>query len=66
MAGKDIYDAVLHVIESRELDRTKLSEMNAGGVPAKIGDRIGMASLVSTKVAEHGGKLYKLHCIFRQ
>ncbi|RXN31311.1 general transcription factor II-I repeat domain-containing 2-like protein [Labeo rohita] len=64
--GQDLFFAVERVLEKNELKWEKMAGITTDGAAAMVGRKSGLATLVSQKVSECGGKVVKYHCILHQ
>ncbi len=64
--GEDLFFAVERVLEKTELKWEKMAGITTDGAPAMVGRKSGLATFVSQKVSECGGKVVKYHCILHQ
>ena len=64
--GIDIFKAVEQVMDKNGLKWENLSGITTDGAPAMVGKRAGLTALVSDKVCECGGSIFKYHCILHQ
>ncbi|XP_056586089.1 general transcription factor II-I repeat domain-containing protein 2B-like [Triplophysa dalaica] len=64
--GEDLFLAVEHLLKKNELKWKNMAGITTDGAPAMVGKKCGLATLVSQKVHECGGKVVKYHCIVHQ
>ncbi len=64
--GEDLFFAVERVLEKNEFKWEKMAGITTDGAPAMVGRKSGLATFVSQKVSECGGKVVKYHCILHQ
>ncbi len=64
--GEDLFFAVERVLEKNELKWEKMAGITTDGAPAMVGRKSGLATFMSQKVSECGGKVVKYHCILHQ
>ncbi|KAK7893660.1 hypothetical protein WMY93_022812 [Mugilogobius chulae] len=64
--SEDLFAAVGRVLEKYNLSWEKMSGITTDGAPAMIGKKAGLATLVTQKVAQCGGKVAQYHCILHQ
>uniref|UniRef100_A0AAY4ARI4 Transposase n=1 Tax=Denticeps clupeoides TaxID=299321 RepID=A0AAY4ARI4_9TELE len=62
----DLFAAVEQVLDTNGLSWEKLVGIRTDGAPAMLGRKAGLASLISQKVPQCGGKVAKHHCILHQ
>lgn len=64
--SEDLFAAVERVLDTNGLSWEKMVGITTDGAPAMVGRKAGLATLVSQKVAQCGGKVAKYHCILHQ
>ncbi len=64
--GEDLFFAVERVLEKNELKWEKMAGITTDRAPAMVGRKSGLATFMSQKVSECGGKVVKYHCILHQ
>ncbi len=61
--GEDLFFAVERVLEKNKLKWEKMAGITTDRAPAMVGRKSGLATFMSQKVSECGGKVVKYHCI---
>ncbi|XP_048852664.1 general transcription factor II-I repeat domain-containing protein 2-like [Brienomyrus brachyistius] len=64
--SEDLFAAVERVLDTNGLSWEKLVGITTDGAPAMAGRKTGLATLISQKVSQCGGKVAKYHCILHQ
>ncbi|XP_048840157.1 general transcription factor II-I repeat domain-containing protein 2-like [Brienomyrus brachyistius] len=64
--SEDLFAAVERVLDTNGLSWEKLVGITTDGAPAMVGRTTGLATLISQKVSQCGGKVAKYHCILHQ
>lgn len=64
--GTDLFSSVCAAVDNMKLPWNKISGIITDGAPSMTGKQSGLATLISNKVSEEGGKAVKLHCIIHQ
>lgn len=64
--SEDLFAAVARVLDANGLSWEKMVGITTDGAPAMVGRKAGLATLVSQKVAQCGGKVAQYHCILHQ
>ena len=64
--GIDLFSAVSTTVNDMKISWNKMSGSITDGAPYMTGERSGLATFISNKVSEEGGKSVKLCCIIHQ
>ena len=64
--GTDLFSAVSTAVNDMKLSWNKMTGIITDGAPSMTGERGGLATFISNKVSEEGGKAVKARCIIHQ
>jgi hypothetical protein len=69
ITGAELYEQVMRVIETFNLNLNKLQGITTDAAPAKVGEKIGLTALITEEMekrSRRGSHLVLCHCIVHQ